>query len=954
MSLISYLWESFLNIIKSRLFILSTIFFGLFMVLIFRIFDLQIVNEDYYLNTYVQKAEREKYTPATRGNILDRTGAILAYNKLAYVVTIEDKLDPSLTKNQELNEIIYKTVTLIEKNDDTIIYDFPISLNKNDQLTFSATSETARIRFLKNIYGDSKYLEEEEKIKNASVAEIYDYLKTRYKIIENQYSDLETLKILMIRYNLSQNAYQKYVPVNIATNVSEDTVVAIYENAASIPGISIAEERVRVYNDSKYFAPIIGYTGKISEEQLAEFVAEGKDYINSDIVGRDGIELSMEDYLQGTKGYEKFFADSTGRVISTIEEKTASVGNDVYLTLDRKTQIAAYNILEQKIAGILISKIQNRAPAKKITTPSTDENKKKEELYISIKDVYFQIINNNIVDLTKFNAKKASTNAKNVYQKYASRTNSVLSTLKVQLKDEKSANLTDLSDEYNAYHYYIYDLLKNNNLLLSSKIDTNNDSIYKKYVTGDVNTYTFLNHAISQNWINNAAIEVDEKYTTAQDTYNALVDKMMELLEDDKGFAKLIYQYLIYDGTISGSEVCLLLYDQKVLKYDGDWYNKLLSHNNTTAYNFIIDQIKNLKITPDQLALEPCSGSVVLTDPDNGQVIAMVTYPSYDNNKMSGRVDADYYAKLIDDSSSPLVNRATQTRLAPGSTFKMITAIAGLEYNAVTSSDLIKDTGVFDKVSPPPKCWIYPGAHGAINITKAIGVSCNYFFYETGFRLGYLEDGTYSSKAGLEKIKNYAAKFGLTSKSGVELSEREPQFATDSLVRASIGQDTNAYTNVQLARYVSTLANKGKNYELTLIHKVENKAGEVIYKKDPVLTNTVDIKESTWDVIYNGMKQVTQPGGTVYSIFRDLDIPVACKTGTAQESLNSFSHSVFVAFAPADKPEYGISVYIPNGDSSGYAAEVARDVIKYKYKLLKDKDISGKGADIPNSEITND
>lgn len=146
-------------------------------------------------------------------------------------------------------------------------------------------------------------------------------------------------------------------------------------------------------------------------------------------------------------------------------------------------------------------------------------------------------------------------------------------------------------------------------------------------------------------------------------------------------------------------------------------------------------KIYNIEITPAQLALEPCIGSCVVTDEKTGEIRAMVSYPGYDSNKLANGVDSEYFASLQHDKSSPLLNYATQQKTAPGSTFKLVSATAGLAENVITTSDQIRCTGIYNDISNKPKCWIYPGSHGLDNVFEAIRDSCNVFFYTVGNRL---------------------------------------------------------------------------------------------------------------------------------------------------------------------------------------------------------------------------
>ena len=942
-NLVKEFFEYILSILKSRLFVLGIIVVLLFSVLMIRIFNVQIVNGEYYLENYIQMAEREVLTSGTRGIIYDRNGEVLAYNKLAYAIEIEDDIsDSTENKDKKLNEIISETINIITSNGDTLINDFPIILNTNNEFEFSVSSDNERLRFLRDIYGKKSISELDTKKETLSTSTADDVMKylcgEKMFDISDEYDKAEQIKIAMVRYNLSLNRFQKYISTKIASNVSEETVAAIYEAQAELKGVTVSEETVRVYNDSVYFAHILGYTGTISEDQLAELNSDGGSYISSDVVGKSGIEKEMESYLQGTKGKSTIFVDNTGRILENVSKTDAKAGNDVYLTLDAKLQKAGYTILEQKLAGILYSKIVNYD-----VTPSEDMK----TIPIPVKDVYYQIINNNVVDLNKFGLESASDNEKNIYAKFVAKQSGVINWVYSELTTDTPEALSALPEENNTYLSYIYTKLADTEGIINKK------EIYQKWTNETISLREFLLYAISKNWINTSKIfdSSEVKYSDTDEIYNKLVEHIYNSLPTDTGFSKKIYYYLIYSGSISGNQVCMLLYDQNVLEYDEAAYTALRS--GSSAFEFIREQIKQIKITPAQLALDPCSGSLVVTDTNSGDVLALVTYPSYDNNKLSGSVDAVYWKQLNSDLSLPLYNRATQTRTAPGSTFKMLSAITGLEEGYLTPGRTITDLGEFKKITPSPKCWRYPGNHGSINVSQALEHSCNYFFYEVGYELSIDEHGGFSSDLGLSKLKKYGVQLGLTTKSGVEIEENEPLFSTDNSVRSAIGQGSNSFANIQLARYVNTVANSGHNYQLTLLNKVIDTDGNLIKQYEPTLTNTTNFSQSTWDAVHYGMRLVIT-GGTAKGTFNGFQINVAGKSGTAQENKLRSNHSVFVAYAPYENPEIALSVLIPNGESSGYTAEVVRDTIKYYYGLTTDEELYGGIASIPTSGVTND
>lgn len=948
-NLVKEFFEYILSILKSRLFVLGIIVVLLFSVLMIRIFNVQIVNGEYYLENYIQMAEREVLTSGTRGIIYDRNGEVLAYNKLAYAIEIEDDIsDSTENKDKKLNEIISETINIITSNGDTLINDFPIILNTNNEFEFSVSSDNERLRFLRDIYGKKSISELDTKKETLSTSTADDVMKylcgEKMFDISDEYDKAEQIKIAMVRYNLSLNRFQKYISTKIASNVSEETVAAIYEAQAELKGVTVSEETVRVYNDSVYFAHILGYTGTISEDQLAELNSDGGSYISSDVVGKSGIEKEMESYLQGTKGKSTIFVDNTGRILENVSKTDAKAGNDVYLTLDAKLQKAGYTILEQKLAGILYSKIVNYD-----VTPSEDMK----TIPIPVKDVYYQIINNNVVDLNKFGLESASDNEKNIYAKFVAKQSGVINWVYSELTTDTPEALSALPEENNTYLSYIYTKLADTEGIINKKAIDSEDEIYQKWTNETISLREFLLYAISKNWINTSKIfdSSEVKYSDTDEIYNKLVEHIYNSLPTDTGFSKKIYYYLIYSGSISGNQVCMLLYDQNVLEYDEAAYTALRS--GSSAFEFIREQIKQIKITPAQLALDPCSGSLVVTDTNSGDVLALVTYPSYDNNKLSGSVDAVYWKQLNSDLSLPLYNRATQTRTAPGSTFKMLSAITGLEEGYLTPGRTITDLGEFKKITPSPKCWRYPGNHGSINVSQALEHSCNYFFYEVGYELSIDEHGGFSSDLGLSKLKKYGVQLGLTTKSGVEIEENEPLFSTDNSVRSAIGQGSNSFANIQLARYVNTVANSGHNYQLTLLNKVIDTDGNLIKQYEPTLTNTTNFSQSTWDAVHYGMRLVIT-GGTAKGTFNGFQINVAGKSGTAQENKLRSNHSVFVAYAPYENPDIALSVLIPNGESSGYTAEVVRDTIKYYYGLTTDEELYGGIASIPTSGVTND
>ena len=358
--------------------------------------------------------------------------------------------------------------------------------------------------------------------------------------------------------------------------------------------------------------------------------------------------------------------------------------------------------------------------------------------------------------------------------------------------------------------------------------------------------------------------------------------------------------------------------------------------------------IENLYITPAQLALDPYSASVVITNVE-GEVLALVTYPSYDNNRLANSIDSEYYASLRKDLSNPLWNYATQQKTAPGSTFKMVSATAALCEEVVTTKSTITCKGLFDRFANEQyRCWIYPGAHGSLTVSGGIENSCNAFFYEVGYQLSQTADGAYDANLGLEKLSKYADLYGLSEKSGVEIEESVPEVSDEYPVLSAIGQGTNNYTTVGLARYITTVANSGTCYNLTLLDKVTDSNGNLIVDYSPSVRNTIELPASYWNAIHSGMKRVVEKK----TYYQDLGVTVAGKTGTAEENRNRANHALFVSYAPFENPEITVSTRIAFGYTSEYAANLTRDIYKYYFDLEEEDSILTGTAVIPDAAAT--
>ncbi|MCI9365110.1 MAG: hypothetical protein HFJ54_00250 [Clostridia bacterium] len=323
---------------------------------------------------------------------------------------------------------------------------------------------------------------------------------------------------------------------------------------------------------------------------------------------------------------------------------------------------------------------------------------------------------------------------------------------------------------------------------------------------------------------------------------------------------------------------------------------------------------------------EADAGAIVVMDVNSGDVLAMASYPDFDPNSFVGGINQDVWkAYNAKENRVPLMNRAIAGAYAPGSTFKMVTAITALQTGEVSIKEKVNDTGVYPK-GHNPRCWMYTQyhrGHGYLNITQAIEKSCNYFFYEMG------------SRVGIDRLDEYVSAFGLGSKTGIELTnESAGSVASPALsktkgetwtigytLNASIGQGDNNFTPIQMARYISTLVNGGKQVYPTIVKSILNADGTEV-SRDEIQKNTnerigeapkkddIEISEENLKAVLEGMKGVTENGGTAYRIFKNFNIEIGGKTGSAQTGVST--NAWFAGFAPYDNPEIAVIVIIEN------------------------------------------
>ena len=342
-------------------------------------------------------------------------------------------------------------------------------------------------------------------------------------------------------------------------------------------------------------------------------------------------------------------------------------------------------------------------------------------------------------------------------------------------------------------------------------------------------------------------------------------------------------------------------------------------------------------------------GAVVVINVKNGEILAMASYPDYEPELFYKGISQSKLDEYNNNPYHPLYSKAFQSTYAPGSTYKMVTAIAALETGATTTTEKINDNGPFygitDANTNPPACWYYNDygrGHGYLNVSQAIQKSCNYFFYEVSTRMG------------IDKINQYARYFGLGMKTGIEITGESKGTLADRAVAemqkqtwsaaqtayAAIGQGFNSFTPLQMAKYIAMVANGGHKLDISIIKSINQSNGTQVSRSEidafindklgleQDTTEDMQISNQTMYAVLEGMRSVTEgEGGTAYSVFVDFPISVGGKTGSAETSNKNKVNAWFAGFAPYDDPEIAVVVMVENGKHGYYTAEVVREII---------------------------
>ena len=361
------------------------------------------------------------------------------------------------------------------------------------------------------------------------------------------------------------------------------------------------------------------------------------------------------------------------------------------------------------------------------------------------------------------------------------------------------------------------------------------------------------------------------------------------------------------------------------------------------------DNIEKIKNGGFGKSYDAKGGSCVVMNVKTGEVLAMASYPDYNPQSFADGISNEEWKSYNENKSYPLLNKCIQSAYEPGSIFKMVTAIAGLESGNISLTEKINDTGVYKKYGAEWKCWYYTDyhrGHGYLNVIGAIEKSCNFFFYETADRMG------------IYTLDKYATYFGLGRKTGIELpSETAGTLASKDYVKsikgswnpgdtinAAIGQGYNKFTPLQMTKYISMIANGGNNVNVSIVKTIQNADGTEVskdeineYVKEKLglteeNTENITLNKDYVNAVREGMKSVTSgESGTAYVRFKDFNIKVGGKTGSAEAGKDANGNDIvnawFAAFAPYDDPEIAVVVMVENGGHGNYTAEAVRNIM---------------------------
>ena len=1023
-----------LHMLSERLFLMYLGVCVLFLVIVGKFYQLQIIEHDKYANNLRASVERVIDITAPRGLIYDRYGRPLAINKPTNVVRLDQQVNMD---KEKLNQVLLELALLLEKNGDTYEDNIPISKSTPFEYTESKTSIN---QFMYSIpYNDEKHRQE---LLQKSASEIIDYLKVKYDI--KNMTDEEARKVIALRTEIYKVAYSKYKQVELATHVSDETIAYLEEHHDDFPSILVDVAPVRYYTEPEVLGNLLGYTRTITEAQYEEMKDEG--YDKDDIVGHEGIEKTMESELRGQKGVERVEVDNVGRRVHTIEKDEAIPGNDVFLTIDLDLQKVAYESIERNLSEALIERLKGG-------------NDKVEA--VSSKEMIVSMLESSQLNLKQMDEAKEDSIQKQLYTRLMEKYNSLDAVIKetmsaldllIQLVDEGTGDFTEkeillaLNEQgaLNLSEQTVTNFMNNRQgttegtliqQLETGGLKPNQMSIMPSSaasVVVDVHTGEVLALVGYPSYdANQMTTNFNRYYNTLFDSRSMLWNRALMTAKAPGSTFKMITGIAgLEEGVVTPDT---LIYDTGVYEKVGTPAPKCWIHTNTGGGHGNTNLNKALEVscnyyfyevayrlglkgkTPyggidmltkyvEMFGLDKKTGIELAESPPNistpynlvkNQVAEQFSilrkaeeermagyvedvlaemekgiYPIVSQSGPSLNEQIDYLAQYelkrqlepvlqdgFEDHLESLIENAykqiqlslqtksneylekilqgtindTQEKSLKNKAKVQITEVIG-EMISDHLDTQIKE--IVDKIDVYDILDGYEYAYNTLYNRQFKTDPNGEVVKEVKRRLETLDEDEAIYRGYLiEKVKSNLINY-ITNEilSGLRLDWKD-----GTTVRTAIGQGDNAFTPLQMARYIAALAN-GKNvHDLRVISGINQVKEDLGYMAtEPVVYNTLNLKASTLEHIYEGMYAVTHGTlGSARHTFKDFDIEVAGKTGTAQEG--KYEHSWFVGFAPYKDPQIAVVTTVYNANGQGtYGQLITRDILTEYFSLGKE------------------
>lgn len=919
--------EHFFELCKSRIFVMLCGIIVLFFILVLRLFSLQIIHGEEYDESITASVSKTVNVPASRGNIYDRYGRPLAVNSVAYSVQIDDSVTLDL-EDYRHKLLVDLTDTLWEQG--AVPHDtLPISSVAPYSFTFEGTA-----RELRRKERDWKaFMDIPKSLEDATAAECLEYLYEKYNV-PNTYTDAQKRAFVSYYTTLSDR--------NLMVLTLTEKLVSFGEVLTDELPLAREYPYALEFNDNETRETSWKTSMSMQEEELRYDSLQTLDYLRdffgfpeglpTDVV-RTAVGIRYSLYLQRYQQYKSvtIATNISDRTLAYIEENQDVFPNVIIDTVS----------LREYPEGEYFSHILGYI--RQMT--ESDYALYQDDVDAEGNSIYTQ------TDIV------GQAGMEKLYERLLNGTDGKVS---IEVDNQgRRMSVIDSTDPIPGKDIFLTLDAKLQKVAFDTLQAELRKAIISKLTTSGRNAISTTDMFISMVRANHISATKLMQATqgTQKQIYDSFLAEHPDFSKTAEDAAESLQEYLIdrlSRGTLSSRDALLIAMEQNTI-ISTEEERSAVQSGTIAPLTMILNKLNSGEFSPADTALDPCTGSVFVTKVGSGEVLASVSYPSYDNNELVNVFNNSYYNDLLQDTNTPLVYRPLKQKKAPGSTFKMITALAGLETGTITADTLIQDFGLYkDAGTPYARCWIYSNTgstHGLLNVATALEVSCNYFFYEVAHRLGSMQEGT--TAQGITTLNEYMAAFGLNTLTGLELDEYAPTMAspyykertvktfnpdattsqtrwTDGdTIRTAIGQSVNSYTPAQVTKYISTLANGGTLYRLHMVSHLQNPDTSLYYRVEETVENVTTFREENLQTVYRGMNLVAEGSrGTLRNSFANFPVRVAAKTGTAEEDKSRSSHTWFVCFAPYEDPQIAITVMIPFGEGSGSPApEVAKAII---------------------------